>query len=228
MLYEECVTFMREWFHLRGKLYYDDAFEPSAAVLLCSPHPHLGGDMENNVIVHVARALAGSGCLVLAFDYAGVGSSEGPWKNEMERFEFWESVMDSEDYKAVIPDAEAAFGHLVECLPDRRKPVLVGGYSFGAIVALRLACTRRVAGVFGVSPPIAEYDLSFVESVDCPKYFISSEEDMACDPGEIRAFCDRVNRKAELSIIPGGGHFFLGTESFLCSTILHFLKPHLG
>lgn len=228
MLHEESVTFMRDWFHLRGRLYYEESLDPSSAVLLCSPHPHLGGDMENNVIIHVAHALSGRGSVVMTFDYSGVGTSEGPWKNEMEQFEFWESVMDSEDYRVVLPDAEAALDHLLKCLPSPPETVLVGGYSFGAIVALRLAYSRSVSGVFGVSPPIGEYDLGFAESIDCPQYIVLSDTDMACSTEEIKAFCERVNAPRGLSIIPGGDHFYVGHEAYLCSTLLNYLEPHLG
>jgi alpha/beta superfamily hydrolase len=219
---------MRDWFHLRGRLLYDESLKPGSAVLLCSPHPHLGGDMENNVIVHIARALSERGSVVMTFDYAGVGNSEGPWKNEIEQFEFWESVMDSEDYKVVIPDAEAALNHLLKSLPSKPETVLVGGYSFGAIVALRLAHMRKVSGMFGISPPVGDYDLAFAESIDCPKYFISSDHDMACEAEEIRAFCERASAAERLSIIEGGDHFFVGHEYSLCSTLLQHLKPHLG
>ena len=228
MLYEENVTFKREWLHLRGKLYYDADLRLSTAVLLCSPHPHMGGDMENNVIVHVARALARRGCAVMTFDYAGAGDSEGLWKNEIERFEFWESVAGSEDYKVVIPDAESAFAHLMDCLPFNPETVLVGGYSFGAIVALRIAARREVGGVFCISAPVGEYDMSFVESIGCPKYFILSDEDMACDVETIEAFCAQTGASKNLSVIQGGGHFFIGTELLLCSTLLRSLEPHTG
>jgi alpha/beta superfamily hydrolase len=219
---------MRDWFHLRGRLLYDESLDPKGAVLLCSPHPHLGGNMENNVIAHVARVLGDCGFVVLTFDYAGVGNSEGPWKNEIEQFEFWESVMDSEDYKVVIPDAEAAYDYLLKSLPSQPETILVGGYSFGAIVALRIAYTRKVNGLFGISPPIGEYDLTFVESLECPKYFIASDNDMACGAQEIRAFCSRVNAAENLSMIQGGDHFFVGHESNLCATLLNQLSPHLG
>ena len=188
----------------------------------------MGGDMENNVIVHIARVLGECGSVVMTFDYAGIGNSEGPWKNELEQFEFWESIMDSEDYRTVIPDAEAAFDHLLKSLPEPPRTILVGGYSFGAIVALRMAFLRKVHGVFCISPPIEEYDLDFVRSIDCPKHFISSEDDMACDLQAIKAFCKRLNSHADLSIISGGNHFFVGEEASLCSTLIGHLKPHFG
>jgi len=184
--------------------------------------------MENNVIVHIARTLSAHGCAVMTFDYAGVGNSDGPWTDEMEQFEFWESIMDSEDYGIVVPDAEAAFDHLLKCLPSQPHVVLVGGYSFGAVTALRVACSRKVDGAFGISPPVGEYDLSFVESIECPKYFISSDQDLACDIGEIKAFCERINSSERLSIIPGGDHFFVGQEFRLCSVLMDHLKPHFG
>jgi alpha/beta superfamily hydrolase len=228
MLHEESVTFMRDWFHLRGRLYYDEGVDPSCAVLLCSPHPHFGGDMENNVISHVARALSERGSAVMIFDYSGVGNSEGPWKNEMEQFEFWESATNSEDYRVVVPDAEAALDHLLKCLPSRPETILVGGYSFGAVVALRLAYSRKVSGVFGISPPVGEYDLEFAKSIDCPKYFILSDDDMACSTEEMMEFCERVNAGKGLSIMPGENHFYVGNESRLCSTLMNHLEPHLG
>ncbi len=232
MIYEEYVTFKKEWFHLRGKLYYDESLGSVPAVVLCSPHPHLGGDVENNVIVHVARSLSKCGAVVMTFDYAGVGNSEGPWKNELEKFEFWESIMGSEDYKTVIPDAKAAFEHLLKCFPNPPKTLLVGGYSFGAIVALRLASTRKTDGVFCISPPVSEYEMSFVKSLDCPKYFIFSDEDIACTVDEAKEFFNPLSANARLSIIPGAGHFYVGMESVLCATLgvllsLRLTESHL-
>lgn len=226
MIFEESVTFKKEWFNLRGKLFYGEGSNPSTAVLLCSPHPHLGGDMENNVIVSVARSMSERGAVVMTFDYAGIGNSEGPWRNELERFEYWESVMDSEDYKTVIPDAQAAFEYLLKCLPNTPETILVGGYSFGAIVALRLASLNKVNGVFCISPPVAEYDLGFVKSIECRKVFVSSDEDLACAIDEIKRFCDYANAADRFSVVNGAGHFYVGMEQNLCAVLLGHLKPN--
>ncbi len=49
MIIEEHVNSNSDGLKLEGILSYDEnTFSPSL-VLLCTPHPHLGGDMENNV-----------------------------------------------------------------------------------------------------------------------------------------------------------------------------------
>ena len=47
---EEHVTIESKSLRLRGILTYPAASEPQQAVLLCSPHPHFAGDINNNVI----------------------------------------------------------------------------------------------------------------------------------------------------------------------------------
>ena len=47
---EEQVQFTSGPNTLEGVLAYPDDGEPEVAVLLLSPHPHMGGRMDNNVI----------------------------------------------------------------------------------------------------------------------------------------------------------------------------------
>ena len=51
--------------------------DPRGAALVCHPHPLYGGTMHNKVVYRVARALRHSGCVVLRFNFRGVGSSHG-------------------------------------------------------------------------------------------------------------------------------------------------------
>jgi alpha/beta superfamily hydrolase len=47
---EEHVHFNSDGLKLEGVLSYDENVLNPLIALLCPPHPHLGGDMENNVI----------------------------------------------------------------------------------------------------------------------------------------------------------------------------------
>ncbi len=49
MIFEEHVIFNSDGLKLEGILSYDENTLSPPLVLLCPPHPHLGGDMENNV-----------------------------------------------------------------------------------------------------------------------------------------------------------------------------------
>ena len=55
---EEWVTFQAGENALEGILAYPDHQAPREAALLLSPHPHLGGRMDNNLITALAHDLA--------------------------------------------------------------------------------------------------------------------------------------------------------------------------
>ena len=85
---EERVTFASGSLRLAGVLAYPQEAAPERAVLVCSPHPHFAGDMNNNVVSAVARHLAGQ-AVVLRFDYRGVGESEIVLGPEESAFDYW-------------------------------------------------------------------------------------------------------------------------------------------
>ena len=74
----EQVRFPSGPYRLEGELAYPDDDAPVGAAVVAGPHPLLGGDMHNNVVVGLSEGLAGRGLAVLRFNYRGVGGSEGP------------------------------------------------------------------------------------------------------------------------------------------------------
>ena len=71
---EECVHFCAGDLKLEGILTYQEDFSATPAILLCSPHPNLGGDIDNNVVTGLAKVSADMGFMSLRFNYRGVGS----------------------------------------------------------------------------------------------------------------------------------------------------------
>ena len=97
-----------------------------AGVVMCHPHPYLGGAKTNPLLANLARRLASLGAVCLRFDCRGVGESAGArtWMRDGEVAD----VLAAADFIGRRPDVR----------PGR---VFVLGYSFGA--ALALAATER-------------------------------------------------------------------------------------
>ena len=85
-----------------------------AAVVFAHPHPQYGGTMHTKVVYQAAKALARIGCVVLRFNFRGVGASAGS---------FADGIGEQEDMRA-------ALGYMSEHYPG--VPLWAGGMSFGA------------------------------------------------------------------------------------------------
>ncbi len=96
-----------------------------ALALIAHPHPLHGGTMDNKVVTTLARTCTGSGCLVVRFNYRGVGRSLGAFDHA----------------KGETDDAMAALDHLTQHhLGDLSVlPVVLCGFSFGTAVVAQLA-----------------------------------------------------------------------------------------
>lgn len=110
---------------------------PRPGIVLVHPHPKLGGDRRNNVVVSVAATLAGSGCIALSFNTRGVGSSSGrsSWGGDPEK-----------------RDVAACVRFLAKT--DGVGPIYVCGYSFGAAIGAAVASEMtQVEGFVAISYP---------------------------------------------------------------------------
>src|SRR5262249_35273080 len=108
-----------------------------AAVVLAHPHPQYGGTMHTKVVYQTAKALTRIGCVVLRFNFRGVGSSDGRWD---------EGVGERADFHAGLDFMCARY-------PSIR--VWSAGFSFGAWIALTSgAVDPRVSTLVGIAPPL--------------------------------------------------------------------------
>jgi uncharacterized protein len=107
---------------LEALLEEPDEGEPGEAALVCHPHPQYGGTMHNKVVYRIARGLRRAKAAVLRFNYRGVNLSEGEYAHG----------------EGELEDARAALLYLRRQYPD--LPFTLAGFSFGARIALRLAC----------------------------------------------------------------------------------------
>jgi len=166
---------------------------PRAAVVFGHPHPLYGGTMHTKATFHAAKAFTRIGCVVLRFNFRGVGRSEGT---------FADGIGEQEDFRAAI-----------DFLHDRypQAPLWAAGMSFGSWVALTAGATDpRVSALIGVATPVDRYDFSQIRDSSKPKFFIHGERDEITSVHAIRRFYAQAAEPKELVVIDTADHVFDG------------------
>ena len=179
---------------------------PVAAAVVCHAHPLHGGMMHFKVVFRAAKALQSAGLAVLRFNFRGVGRSEGAYDH---------GTGEQEDARAALLELQDRFPGL---------PLVLGGFSFGSVVALRVAARDpRVRAVFalgyplrmadhlpGTSPLRMAGDHAYLASIARPRLFVQGEHD-EFGPGEaLRALAEPLLPPREIVVVPGADHFFEG------------------
>ena len=129
-----------------------DAGPARALAVICHPHPLHGGNMHNHVVSGLFTGLPSVGVATLRFNFRGTSGSEGRHGG---------GVSERLDVEAAV---EAALGRMDPAGGDGEPqrsgstpPVLLIGYSFGALVALSVD-HGAVAAWLAVAPPLAMVD----------------------------------------------------------------------
>ena len=69
-----------EEIQLEGMVGYHSSRETGPGVVICHPHPQMGGSMDNNVVMALFDEFAEQGYVALAFNFRGVGRSGGGYE----------------------------------------------------------------------------------------------------------------------------------------------------
>ncbi|MGH8378595.1 MAG: alpha/beta hydrolase, partial [Gammaproteobacteria bacterium] len=150
------VSFAGEAGILEG-LMDEPAMTASAVAVVCHPHPLQQGAMTNKVAYILARAFNDLGAVSLRFNFRGVGKSSGTFDNGI----------------GEIADALAAMDWI-----GARHPGLtlwLGGFSFGAYIALRVQSKRPVRRLVTVAPAVERFDAASIELPVCPWLLIQGD-----------------------------------------------------
>lgn len=167
---------------------------PVEAAVVCHPHPQHGGTMHNKVVYRMARGLRKSGCVVLRFNYRGVNLSEGTYAG---------GIGETEDARIALAEMRQRYPEL---------PVLLGGFSFGSRVALRLASEEPSIGrVIAAGYPTRVAERDFVYRVHVPKYFVQSTQDEFGPAAELSEFFHSIPEPKHLDWVTAEDHFFTGS-----------------
>ncbi|MFZ5568801.1 MAG: alpha/beta hydrolase [Thermodesulfobacteriota bacterium] len=226
---EESVFFRSDRLNLHGVLSYAEDLFLAPAVLLCPPHPQLGGNMDNNVIRAIHNLLAANDFVSFRFDYRGVGRSEGDAEMEVDSLKaFWEDSHSPLDLPRQ-QDAMAAFDYLRRMPGINQRELSLVGYSFGAHAALQIAADAPwLAAMVLVAPTLHFHDFDRLDSLTIPKLIVWSDNDFSCPQDHYtKRFRDFAAPKEHL-VFPGADHFFIGHEAALSHRVLQFLKGRLN
>jgi alpha/beta superfamily hydrolase len=191
---------VNESFDLKGPagrleaILMNPAQAPVAAAVMCHAHPRHGGMMHFKVVFRAAKALQSGGLAVLRFNFRGVGRSEGAWD---------EGRGEEDDVRAALDELERRFPGL---------PLVVGGFSFGAVMALRVAAVdARAAAVVVLGYPASlDEPRGPLDAGGRPRLFVQGENDQFGSGEALRGMVEPLPEESSLVIVPGTDHFFDG------------------
>ena len=168
-----------------------------AAVVFAHPHPEFGGTLHTKAVFQGAKGLARIGCVVLRFNFRGVGASAGA---------FDQGAGEMEDFRAGLD-------YMAGRYPGAR--LWAAGFSFGSWVALEVgASDDRVSALIAIAPPVMtsvsgmNYEFPNTLASTKAKFFVQGEEDEVCPLKGLRAFYARLEEPKELAVIEGANHLF--------------------
>jgi alpha/beta superfamily hydrolase len=168
----------------------DPSEECAATIVICHPHPQHGGTMHNKVVTILERSMRELGLRTVRFNFRGVGGSEG---------EFDDGYGETDDLFAIVEWVKRT----------RPNDVLwLGGFSFGAYIALRAAQNLSLGQLISVAPAVQRYDFEALLHPGCPWLVVQGDEDDVVNIDDVQDWVQSLDPKPELVIMDGAGHFF--------------------
>lgn len=176
--------------------------EVQAVAVVCHPHPLQQGAMTNKVAYILARAFNDLGALSLRFNFRGVGKSAGRFDN---------GIGETSDALAALDWMGAQHTGL---------PLWLGGFSFGAYVALRAQSERPVERLVTVAPAVERFDTAAIKLPRMPWLLIQGDADEVVPPQAVLDWAATLARPPRLAVLKGAGHFFHGRLNELRETVV--------
>ena len=187
--------------------------ELMSCVVICHPHPLMGGNMQNNVVKSINNRLISIGIGTLTFNFRGVGNSQGIY----------------DEGTGEIEDTLAAVEYVTSNHNLEPNQVGIAGYSFGAKVALdttKQNTTTRPICLVGLS----DFDNTVCDQItsDVPLAFITGARDKPINQKSINMLRSKLQIPPRIYIIDDADHFFRRQESVLSKMCGEFFSLHLA
>jgi alpha/beta superfamily hydrolase len=173
---------------------------PAAIAVICHPHPQHQGTMQNKVVTTLARAFTQLGATAVRFNYRGVGASAGSYAD---------GVGERDDALAVVAWCRARW---------RDRALYLGGFSFGAAIAIAIADRVAPRGLVTVAPPVDRLPPDLVPPM-CPWVLVHGDADEIVTPGPVLDWCATLAAPPRIVLLKGVGHFFHGRLSDLTQAV---------
>lgn len=178
-------------------------------VVLCHPHPLYGGNMDNNVIMAVARNLNEQGIAALRFNFRGVGASNGRY----------------DDGNGEQDDARSALAALASQPEIDSSRLAIMGYSFGGMIALAVGGKdEHVQVLAAVSPVIVP---GVLQGVNKPVYLTCGSNDHVVMPEALYGEVEKMSLPGKVEVVQGVDHFWWGHEGEMARKVGAFFADGL-
>lgn len=196
---------------------YNHSRSPRAPVALClHPHPAHGGTMNNRLVYSLFHAYTRAGFSVLRFNFRGVGKSQGDYTGG----------------EGELADAASALDWLQIMNPNARE-VWVGGFSFGAFIAMQLLMRRPEIDRFvAIAPPAHLYDFSFLAPCPSSGIIVQGEKDAVVPMGAVDRLVEKLRLQKDITvdyrIMKEAGHFFQNEQADLDALVDDYIARELS
>ena len=189
----------------------DEGARLDRVVVVCHPHPLYGGTLHNTVVFRLARAARRAHSAVLRFNFRGVGLSTGSY----------------DEGEGEQDDLRAALSYMNDRYPG--LPLVVAGFSFGARVALRLACrdSRIERVVAAGSPVVFKLDWSHVARCGCAQIFLHSTNDEYGPREAMESVFAVASEPKRINWIESSDHFFSDNLDGLEEAAYEAIRTHV-
>lgn len=174
--------------------------------VICHPHPSFGGTMTNKVVHTLAKAFVELGIAAVRFNYRGVGASAGSYD---------EGRGETEDAVAVMDWARLRWPGATQVL---------GGFSFGGGIAIRVAARREVVRLVTISPAIRLVSVDDVPPPRCAWLIIQGDRDELVDAQDIESWVRTLDVKPQLTMLAGAEHFFHGRLNDVREAVIDWVR----
>lgn len=214
MIRQTALAFRCKRLTLEGVLTLPDELpQPFPGVVMCHPHPMLGGNMDDPVVTSLCRAAGEAGVASFRFNFRGVEGSEGEFKG---------GDAEHEDIKAAL--------NMLRRWPGvDGKRIALAGYSFGAGVILRgLRHFGRARSLALIAPPISAVRESRIVKEKRPKLFVVGREDRLVSSVDLQRALDEVREPVQFREIEGGDHSLSGREWEVADEVVGFVRQTCG
>ncbi|MDQ3618548.1 MAG: alpha/beta hydrolase [Actinomycetota bacterium] len=187
--------------------------DPRAGLVLCHPHPKMGGTMNAPLLHAVADRVKDEGWSVLRFNFRGIGNSEGEPATGIDE----------------VQDATGGIAVMRERYAD--LSLAIAGWSFGAAVAIRTAAEDdSLAACVAIAPAVREKPgvtagLPHPEKIDLgvPLLIIAAANDELVEAEDCKTWVADIPH-AEVTVVQGANHFFWGKYDKLGDEIVPWLN----
>ena len=214
MIRQTAIAFRSKRLTLEGVLSLpEDLPQPYPALVMCHPHPMLGGNMDNPIVTSICRGASEAGIASFRFNFRGVEGSEGEFKG---------GDAEHEDIKAAL--------NMMRRWPGiDGKRIALAGYSFGAGVILRgLRHFKRAHSLVMIAPPLSSTGESRIVKDKRPKLFVVGQHDRLVSSLELQRTLDMVREPLQFREIAGGDHGFGGLEWEIADEVVGFIAGTLN